>query len=97
MSRVARFRVVGTFDMASAAQVATVEIDRDVGTISVRPLRRKRKYELPLSYVAALICRQVVAAEVRLTKAAKAMARKARKEERRRTKREERKARRKRP
>ena len=78
MSRVARFRVVGTFDMASAAQVATVEVDRDVATFSVRPLRRKRKYSLPLATVAAMVVRLIVQAELREKRAAKLARRKGR-------------------
>lgn len=83
VSRVARFRVAGVFDMASAMQEATVEIDRDVGTLSVRPLRRRKRYTLPLAYVAALVARLCVQAELREKRAAKAAARKARKTTRR--------------
>lgn len=79
MSR-AKFRVVGTFDMASAAQVATVTIDREISTFSVRPLHRKKTYTLPLAYVAAMVTRAIIQAELREKRAAKAAAKKARKE-----------------
>lgn len=72
MSRVAHYRVVGTFDMASAAQVATVDIDRDVGTFAVRPYKKRKTYELPLAYVAAMVCRAVIASEVRKKRQEKA-------------------------
>jgi len=60
-----RFRVIGTFDLAGGAQVATVEIDRDSNIISVRPLRRRRTYSLPLTSVATWICQSIIRAEVR--------------------------------
>ena len=40
MTRPARARVLGRFDLASQLQEATVTIDRAVGLFSVRPLRR---------------------------------------------------------
>lgn len=60
-----RFRVTGTFDVAGGLQAATVEIDRDAETISVRPLRRRRVYCLPLASVATWICQSIIRAEVR--------------------------------
>jgi hypothetical protein len=60
-----RFRVTGTFDLAGGAQVATVEIDRVSGIVSVRPLRRRRTYSLPLASVAAWICQSIIHAELR--------------------------------
>lgn len=60
-----RFRVIGTFDLAGGSQVATVEIDRISGIVSVRPLRRRRTYSLPLADVAAWICQATIRAEVR--------------------------------
>lgn len=60
-----RFRVVGTFDTAGGAQVATVEIDRASGLMSVRPLRRRRTYSLPLVSVAAWICQRIIHSELR--------------------------------
>lgn len=65
------FKVVGTFDLAGGAQVATVEIDRASGIVSVRPFRRRRAYSLPLSAVAAWICQSIIRAEVRERRSAK--------------------------
>lgn len=56
----ARFRVVGKFDGASEA---TVVINRSSGVVSVRPLRRRRTYELPLADVAERIVWRIVTAE----------------------------------
>lgn len=64
-ARKSRFRVVGTFDLAGGAQVATIEIDRDSSIVSVRPLRRRRTYSLPLASVATWICQSIIRAEVR--------------------------------
>lgn len=66
-----RFRVVGTFDLAGGAQVATVEIDRASSIVSVRPFRRRRAYSLPLAAVAAWICQSIIRAEVRERRATK--------------------------
>ncbi len=66
-----RFKVVGIFDLAGGAQVATVEIDRASGIVSVRPFRRRRAYALPLSAVAAWICQVIIRGEVRERRAAK--------------------------
>jgi hypothetical protein len=60
MSRKARFRIYGRFNGATAA---TVEIDRGASVISVRPLRRRRAYELPLSVVAESIMWRIIKAE----------------------------------
>ncbi len=79
---VSRFRVVGTFDIGDLVGVdllpaprydllATVEIDRDTGVISVRPLRRHKAYALPLAHVAAMICNVIIRAEVREKQLAK--------------------------
>ena len=66
---VAKFKVVGRLDMASRPSVGTVLIDRQAGLFSVRPLRRHKMYTLPLSSVAELVCRSIIAAEVREKKA----------------------------
>ncbi len=63
MTRPARARVVGRFDTAQL-QEATVEIDRVRGLFSVRPLRRRRRYELPLALVAEIVCLRVIRAEL---------------------------------
>lgn len=57
--------MVAPLDMASRASVGTVTIDRGAGLISVRPLRRRRVYALPLADVASWIVRTIIAAEVR--------------------------------
>lgn len=65
---VSRFKVQGRFD---GAYSATVEINRDTNLIAVRPHRRKRKYELPLSDVAESILWRVIKAEIQEKKKAK--------------------------
>lgn len=65
------FRVHGTFDLAGGLQTATVEIDRASGVVSVRPLRRRRAYSLPLAVVAAWICQSTIRAELRERRQAK--------------------------
>jgi len=56
-----KFKVAGRFD---GAPTATVSIDRASGVVSVRPLRRKRTYDLPLAMVAAIIVERIIKAEV---------------------------------
>lgn len=60
---VARFRVSGRLDMAARLGYGTVEIDRNAGLFSVRPLRRRRIYTLPLGTVADMVCRSIIQAE----------------------------------
>jgi hypothetical protein len=55
-----KFRVDGRMDGANGA---TVTIDRGVGLFSVRPLRRKREYTLPLKDVAEMVLWRIVKAE----------------------------------
>lgn len=74
--RVSRFRVLGRLDMAGGAIPGTVEVDRDAGTMGVRPLRRRRVYSLPLSVVATMVCQAIVNAEARQKRAAKGKNRK---------------------
>ncbi len=70
--RVARFRVSARLDMASRVSEGTVTIGRSGEALfSVRPLRRRRLYELPLSTVAELVCRHVIVAELREMRAAR--------------------------
>jgi len=57
-----KFRVFGRFD---GVNEATVTIDRGPGTISVRPLRRKREYILPLSEIAIITMERIIKAEAR--------------------------------
>mgnify|MGYP001564365114 CR=1 FL=1 len=69
--RRARLRVIGRFDAASRTQEATVEIDRAALLFSVRPLRRRRTYVLPLATVAEIVCQRIIKAEVAERLAAK--------------------------
>lgn len=66
-----RYRVIGSLDIGGGAQVGTVTIDREAGLFSVRPLRRRREYVLPLSVVATMVCERIVRAELREKRAAK--------------------------
>lgn len=61
--RRAVFRVFGRFDR-SVNQQATVTIDRDLGVMAVRPLRRRREYYLPLSKVAEIVVAKIIKAEL---------------------------------
>jgi hypothetical protein len=65
---IARFRVHGRFNRATSA---TVTINRDTGLITVRPLRKRRSYELPLSWAAEAVMWQVLKAEAAEKRAAK--------------------------
>ena len=47
-----RFKVCGRLDHASRVSDGTVTIDRGAGLFSVRPLRRRTTYTLPLDKVA---------------------------------------------
>ena len=58
--RIARAKVEGSFDKAAGQQTATVEIDRDRGLFSVRPLRSRRVYTLPLATVAEIVCHRII-------------------------------------
>jgi hypothetical protein len=69
--KAAHCRVVGCFDMASRPQIATITIDRDRLLFSVRPLRRRRAYELPLATVGEMVVRRIIAHEVAEKRAAK--------------------------
>lgn len=77
--RPAKFRVCGRFDNASRPQEATVTVDRDTKVFKVRPLRRRRSYDLDLATVAAIVCQRVIAYEVMEKRRAKKAARKGRK------------------
>ena len=65
--RRSRFRVTARLDMASRASVGTVTIDRagPCPLFSVRPLRRRRVYAVPLATVAEWVVRTLIAEEVR--------------------------------
>lgn len=66
-----RFRVAGRLDAASRLQDGTVTISRTAGTFSVRPLRRRRDYVLPLSTVAEMVCQRILRAELAERRAAR--------------------------
>lgn len=68
----ARFRVFWSFDGTSQG---TVEIDRRVGTFTVRAHRRHRAYELPLAFVAQIVAERVIKADVFRKRMEKAKAR----------------------
>lgn len=67
--RKARFEVFERLDMASVPQRGTLTIDRQSGLCSVRPKRRRRTFDLPLSFVARMICRHVIMGELAEKKA----------------------------
>ncbi len=71
MSRAAHFRVAGRLDRAAGVHEGTVTIDRLRQLFCVRPLRRRRVYELPLSVVADLVVHKVVIAELAIKRAEK--------------------------
>lgn len=75
---VARFPVQERFDMASSWQRGTVTVDRAARLFSVRVLRKRRVYTLPLDAVAQLVVRTIIVAEVREKRNEKAAKRKAR-------------------
>ncbi len=62
------FRVKGRLEMASQDQEATVIINRENNTFSVRPLRGRREYILPLSSVAEMVVQKIIIAEVQQAK-----------------------------
>lgn len=70
-----RFRTYSSLDKAPGA---TVTIDRGALTFSVRPLRRKREFTLPLHVVAEMVWWRIVKAELVEKKAAKKAKRKVR-------------------
>jgi hypothetical protein len=57
------FRVVARTDSAVPRE-ASVWVDRGALTLTVKPLRRRREYTLPLSTVAEMIVSKIVKAEV---------------------------------
>jgi hypothetical protein len=58
-----RYPIVAVLD-ESRAQSGTVMIDRGTGLFSVRPLRRRRVYTLPLALVASIVVSRIVRAEI---------------------------------
>jgi hypothetical protein len=59
----AHFRICARLD-ESRVQLGTVSIDRERGLFTVRPLRRRRTYTLPLDAVASMVVGRVLRAEV---------------------------------
>jgi hypothetical protein len=72
MARRSHFRVFGPRAHLDGATEATVSIDRALGLVSVRPLRRRRAFELPLADVAAMVISRVAKAELAEKRRAKA-------------------------
>jgi len=72
----ARFPVYSRLDGAGGSQRGTVLIDRASGLVTVRPLRKKRTYTMPLAMVADLICARIITNELNEKKAAKKAAKK---------------------
>lgn len=70
MGAKAYFRVVARLD-GPLPIPGTVIVDRTVGLFAVRPLRRHRTYELPLSTVADMVVARVIRAEVLARRLAK--------------------------
>lgn len=79
--RRAHFRVVARADGPRMGPV-TVTIsqvgEQPDALISVRPLRRKRTFDMPLAHVAQLVVERVIRAEVALKKAERRASRKRR-------------------
>lgn len=70
MSR-SRFDVIGRLDKAGGVTRGTVIIDRTTGILEVRPLRRRKTYQMPLSVVADMVCRTILVADLREKQARK--------------------------
>lgn len=60
-----KFRIRARLDMASQESDGKVYIDRASSTFSVRRLRSRRTFTLPLSTVAEMVVRTIIAAEAR--------------------------------
>lgn len=75
---IARAKVVGQLDGAGGPIAGTVEIDREAGLFTVRPLRRRKTYVLPLGAVATMVCQAIVRREVAEKRAAKSKGKKRR-------------------
>lgn len=63
MSRNVRLRIVARLDQARP-QEGTIVINRAAGLFSVRPLRRRREYTVPLAAVAEMVVTRIIRAEV---------------------------------
>ena len=76
--RVARFKVFAPLDGAGGAQHGMVEIDRDSGMMSVRVKRKRRRYTMPLGYVASMMVKAIIMYDLREKRAAKRAKKRAR-------------------
>lgn len=72
MATNAHFKVVGRLDQAGRFVPGKVTINRAAGLFTVRPNRRRRTYELPLSTVADMVVHRIIRAEVFAKRLAKA-------------------------
>lgn len=81
LPRPSHFSVLARLD-GVRTQRGTVTVERSVDLFVVRPLRRRRTYEMPLSIVAQMVVERVIRKELAEKKAAKKAARRARQKER---------------
>jgi hypothetical protein len=65
------FRVSAELDGRGRFTEATVTVHRGALVLEVRPLRRRRSYELPLAEVAAMVYQRIIRAEVAAARKAK--------------------------
>ncbi len=72
----ARFPVVAALDGAGGKKEGTVSIDRETNTLSVRPKRSRRTYDMSLEAIATIVCRHVLMSEEQERRAKKAFKRK---------------------
>lgn len=57
---IARFKVSGQLDGAGGLRPGTIEIDREAGTITVRPKRSHTTYTMTLGEVATFVCVNII-------------------------------------
>lgn len=76
--RCAHFRVLGRFDGSDVATVTIEHHDPARAFLRVRPLRRRRAFELPLAEVARGLIYDVIKRELAEKRRAKAAARRGR-------------------
>lgn len=67
----AKFVVTARMDSAGGLQKGTVEIDRESGLVTIRPMGKHRTYTAPLSTVADIICQRIILNEMADSKRAK--------------------------
>lgn len=72
--RRARFPVLAQMD-SHRFERGTVTIERGADLFSVRPFRRRRRYELPLSAVVRIVVERVIRAEIAAKKAERKLSR----------------------